>query len=125
GERLQYGADGLPEQNGSYTASFVCNIPNAVVSGETVVPARASVYGHGLLGNNTEVSAGNVRRMGNEHNFVFCATRWIGMSFEDVPNAVTILMDLSHFPTLADRLQQGVLNTLFLARLMIHPDGLV
>jgi hypothetical protein len=124
GQRLNYGANGLPEVNGVYSAFFVCNIPNAVLAeGGTVVPARAAVYGHGLLGNATEINAGNVRRMGNEHGFVFCATRWIGMSFEDVPNAVTILRDLSRFPTLADRLQQGVLNTLFLGRLMIHAGG--
>lgn len=125
GERLSYGSNGLPQRTGSYAASFICNIPKAVLDGETVIPARASVYGHGLLGNNSEVGAGNVRRMGNEHNFVFCATRWIGMSFEDVGNAISILNDLSRFPTLADRLQQGVLNTLFLARLMVHADGLV
>jgi hypothetical protein len=37
---------------------------------------------------------------------------------------VYILNDISRFPTLADRLHQGILNTLFLGRLMIHPDGL-
>ena len=25
--------------------------------------------------------------MGDEHNFVFCATDWVGMAFEDIPNA--------------------------------------
>ena len=34
-----------------------------------------------------------------------------------------IIDDLSTFHTLADRLQQGHLNTLFLGRLLIHPDG--
>jgi hypothetical protein len=61
--------------------------------------------------------------MGDEHNFVFCATKWIGMADEDIPNVVTILADLSGFPTLTDRLQQGMLNQLWLARLMIHPNG--
>jgi len=63
--------------------------------------------------------------MANEHNFVFCATDWIGMAMTDIPNAATILVDLSNFPTLTDRLQQAVLNQLFLARLMIHPSGFV
>jgi hypothetical protein len=105
----------------------MCIVPRAAVAGPEggAVPARPSVYGHGLLGSEREVAAGNVRRMANEHNFVFCATKWIGMSEEDVPNAVQILGDVSRFPTLADRLQQGVLNTLFLGRLMIHEDGLV
>lgn len=38
-------------------------------------------------------------------------------------NAIAILTDLSRFPSLADRLQQGFLNFLFLGRLMRHPAG--
>src|SRR3954462_5831299 len=41
----------------------------------------------------------------------------------DVPNVVTILHDLSNFPTLADRVQQGMLDFIFLGRAMIHPQG--
>src|SRR5262249_55480390 len=44
---------------------------------------------------------------------------------EDVPNAIGILQDLGKFPSLTDRLQQAMVNQLFLARLMIHPDGFV
>jgi hypothetical protein len=119
-------ANGLPiHQATPQPASFVCNIPFAALADDMspAVPARASIYGHGLLGSNTEVNAGNVEAMGNEHNFVFCATKWIGMSDEDVPNAISILQNLTTFPTLTDRLQQGMLDQLFLARLMIHPNG--
>ena len=63
--------------------------------------------------------------MANEHNFVFCATKWIGLSEEDIGNAVSVLGDLSRFPTIADRLQQGILDTLFLGRLMIDDGGFV
>jgi len=127
GTRFNYAGNDLPQYTGaSYSADFDCIVPKSAVNGEgPPVPARPSLYGHGLLGSEREVGAGNVRRMANEHNFVFCATKWIGMSEEDVPNAVVILGDISTFPTLADRLQQGVLNTLFLGRLMIHADGLV
>jgi hypothetical protein len=61
--------------------------------------------------------------MANEHNFVYCATKWIGLSEEDIGNAVSVLRDLSRFPTIADRLQQGILDTLFLGRLMTADDG--
>lgn len=119
--------NGLPTHQGTQTASFICNIPRAALAnaGASAVPARASIYGHGLLGNNTEVNAGNVQAMGNEHNFVFCATRWIGMANEDVANAISILQDLGKFPSFTDRLQQAMINQLFLARLMIHPQGFV
>ncbi|HEY8518197.1 MAG TPA: hypothetical protein VIS07_22020 [Candidatus Binatia bacterium] len=127
GTRFNYAGSDLPQVNGTYEAVFQCIVPHAALAGPngSAVPARPSVYGHGLLGSEREVGAGNVRRMANEHNFVFCATKWIGMSEEDIGNAVVTLGDISNFPTMADRLQQGVLNTLFLGRLMIHRDGLV
>ncbi len=62
--------------------------------------------------------------MSNEHNFVFCATAWAGFSEDDVPHIVSTLSDLSGFNTIADRMQQGFLNMLFLGRAMIHPQGL-
>jgi hypothetical protein len=46
------------------------------------------------------------------------------MSSEDVPNAAAVLQDISRMPTIADRLQQGMLNMLVLGRLMAHPQGL-
>jgi hypothetical protein len=126
GNRFNIAGDGLPQRNGDYTAPFTCIIPRAAFNADgSAKPARPAVYGHGLLGSEREVGASNVRDMANEHNFVFCATRWIGLSEEDVANAVSILQDLSLFPTLADRLQQGMLNTLFLGRLMKAKDGFV
>jgi hypothetical protein len=124
GNRFNTGADGLPQRNGDYTASFICIIPRAALKPDgSVARARPSLYGHGLLGTESEVNAGNVRNMANEHNFVFCATRWIGLSQEDIANAVSTLQDLSRFPTIADRLQQGMLDTLFLGRLLKAKDG--
>jgi hypothetical protein len=61
--------------------------------------------------------------MSNEHNFVFCATDWSGMSTQDLPNIASILGDLSNFASLPDRAQQGFVNFMYLGRLMIHVDG--
>jgi hypothetical protein len=125
---LVLGPDGLPvHQATTQPASFICNIPFAALPSAAgpAVPARAAIYGHGLLGSNSEVNAGNVESMGNEHNFVFCATKWIGMADEDIATAVGILQELGKFPALTDRLQQAMINQLFLARLMINPHGFV
>jgi hypothetical protein len=125
--RLVLDSNGLPVyQATDQTANFVCLIPKAALAnaGATAVPARASIYGHGLLGNATEVEAGNVQAMANEHNFVFCATRWMGMASDDVTTAISILGELGQFPYFPDRQHQGMLNQLMLARLMIHPNGL-
>jgi hypothetical protein len=126
GNGFDTGQNGLPQRNGDYTAPFTCIIPRAALKPDgTVARARPEVYGNGLLGSEREVAAGNVRDMANEHNFVFCATKWIGLSEEDIGNAVSVLGDLSRFPTIADRLQQGILDTLFLGRLMTDDGGFV
>jgi hypothetical protein len=127
GSRFNNGPDGLPARNGDLQAGFICNIPRAASNNGAapVTPARGGVYGHGLLGSNDEVSSGNVRAMANEHNFVFCATKWIGFSEDDVGVAVTALQDFSNFPKVADRTQQGFLDFLYLARLLHTPNGFV
>ncbi|HUC31794.1 MAG TPA: hypothetical protein VMS14_00235 [Ilumatobacteraceae bacterium] len=126
GNRFNYASDAvdsLPEQNGTIEAPFMCNISVATMSGTE--PAHLVIYGHGLLGSHDEINAGNVRAMSNEHNVVHCATKWAGMSEDDVGNAVATLQNMANFPTMADRLQQGVLNQIFLGRLMTRPGGLV
>ena len=127
GSVFNNGPNGLPTRNGTFTASFICNIPRAATANgsDPVHPARAGVYGHGLLGSNDEVNAGNVKAMSNEHDFVFCATKWSGFAAEDIGTAVSSLQDFSNFPKMADRTQQGFLNFLFLAKLMRSANGFV
>ena len=122
GSSFRYGANGLPAQTPGNTdeANFVCLIPRAATP---ATPARVSLYGHGLLGSANEVNAANVAAMAGEHDFAFCATDWEGMASEDVPNAIGILGDFSKMKSLADRLQQGFVNQLYLGRLLIHPQG--
>ena len=89
-----------PIPGNTMVANFTCLIPRAAVDGPAVRPARPSLYGHGLLGSASEVTAGNIKAMANEHNFVFCATDWSGMSTQDLPNIASILGDLSNFSSL-------------------------
>lgn len=117
-------------------ARFRCQIPRTAVAdfadgSGTVQPARAAIYGHGLFGQSTyaisggEFGGGQVRRMQAEHNIMFCATDWIGMAQDDLVagNIHQILADLTGLPRQLDRSQQGLLNFMFLAELMEHPDG--
>src|SRR5262249_19090992 len=48
---------------------------------------------------------------------------WWGLAEQDTPYDITALQDINNFPAVVDRLQQGVLNTLFLGRLMLNPKG--
>ena len=112
----------LPTRNGSWTAPFRCQITTATSAGN---PGAALVYGHGLLGSERQVTSAGPTLLAENHNYVVCGTPLIGMAEEDTGNAAASLIDPSNFATLVDRLLQGHLNTLFLGRLMIHPDGLV
>ncbi len=108
----------------TYAQRFTCQIPRVAVDGPTVIPGRPSLYGHGLFGSGqTEIEQGQLQALGQEHNFVFCATEWDGMALQDLANTFTVLGDLSRFPTLIDHVQQGFVNMLYLGRLMVHPDG--
>lgn len=113
---------GLPTQTGTYTANFNCMIPRRSV--DTAELSRPSLYGHGLLGSANETTSSPQRTLGNSHGFVFCGTNEIGLAGDDIPLAFTVLQDMGKFPQVGDRLQQGLLNELFLGRLMIHPQGL-
>ncbi|GAA3241567.1 hypothetical protein GCM10010468_78870 [Actinocorallia longicatena] len=116
GSRFHYGPDGLPSQLpfNVQLAGFQCEIPRSAYS----TPGRAALYGHGLLGAESEVGSGAVKALAAEHGFVFCATKWAGLSQDDVATAVLALADLSGFPALADRMQQGLLNMMWLGRAM-------
>jgi hypothetical protein len=103
------------------TAQFECIIPS---SASPTNPARLSLYGHGLFGSAAEVEAPGPQMMATEHNMVFCATNWWGFAEGDIPADAAALQNLNRFPAVIDRFQQGVLNMLFLGRLMRNPQGL-
>jgi hypothetical protein len=97
-------------------AEFTCKFRTDV--GAT----KPTLYGHGLLGGRGEVeggSTGDLRRGGH----AMCGVDWIGMATEDITNVGLILHDISFFPSLADRAQQGFLNFLYVGRALVHPEG--
>ncbi len=126
GSALNVGPDGLPEQNpdvSTILAPFACGISESTMAGTE--RAHIVQYGHGLLGSNLEVDAGNIVAMSNEHNTVYCATKWAGFSEDDIGTAAAALGDMSLFPTFVDRMSQGLLNQLVLGRLMLAGNGLI
>ena len=117
GSRFRLDGRGLPRRSPGnvQVERFICLVPNAGTNG------RALLFGHGLLGGAEAVLP--VAPLASGGNFVACATDWSGMSSEDIPNVLDLSKDLSKFPTLADRNQQGFLNFMFLGRLLVHPQG--
>jgi hypothetical protein len=103
------------------TAAFECIIPGTA---GPIDPARISLYGHGLLGSRNEVTSGPVEALATGHDMVFCATDFWGLASGDTLNDAAALTNVNLFPAVIDRLQQGALNSLFLGRLMLNPQGL-
>ncbi len=122
GGRMMLDGEGNPVQNGIWTANFDCIIPLSVTTGPAAT-GRPAVYGHGLLGNAGEVFASPQRTLSQNYKIVQCATDEIGMAESDVPTVIAALQNVSEFPAIPDRLQQGLLDELYLGRAMISATG--
>jgi hypothetical protein len=119
GSRFKLDKHGLPVRTPGnvYDAPFACIVPNT----SATTPARPLLFGHGLFQDYTAVDS--IALLAPVSNAVICGTNFSGMSNEDLVNAGNVSADLSRFPTMADRLQQGILDFMYLGRAMIHPQG--
>ena len=110
---------------GTTGVRFECVIPNSAVSGITVNQTQSGIFGHGLLGDFTQVD--DMVRFSNSEanvsNTTWCATNWAGFSSDDLGQVITSLGDISNFTKLTDRMVQGFVNMIYLGRAMMHPSG--
>lgn len=123
---IRYG-DGLPDHlpgppplGSTMTTRYLCQIPAQATPDN---PARAGIYGHGLLDSRLAVNYDGVPDLSREFNYLFCAVDFFGFATGDLPNVLLSLLDLSLFPVVPDASQQGMVNFMFLARLLRHPQG--
>jgi hypothetical protein len=111
--------------NATTGVRFECVVPNSAVTGTAVNPTQSGIFGHGLLGDFTQVD--DMIRFtpseANDSNTTWCATNFAGFSSDDIGNVLSSLKDLSNFNKLTDRMQQGFVNMIYLGRAMLHPDG--
>lgn len=115
GPVMNWGDDGKPAQDGTHVQKFWLYIPHSARDGSDHGLIQ---YGHGLLGAGSQTGGSFNGKIANDHKFIFFGTSLAGMSDEDVPSAVFALGNLSGFPFMADRLHQGMLEYLLLARSM-------
>ncbi len=123
---LTVDASGTPVQNGITNPPFTISIPcSALASG--AMPVRPLIIGHGLFGTGRDTVEGFAADPSlGSIDLIMGATDWSGLSNPDIsiPNLVgsfvanQIVLKLKNFPALPDRLRQGQLNTLVLARMM-------
>jgi hypothetical protein len=110
---------------GATGVRFRCLIPNSVAAGGTLHPAESGIFGHGLLGDFTQVSdmVKFPNSLANTNNSVWCATNWAGFSADDISTVATALIDLNNFRKLTDRMVQGFVNIIYLGRAMLNSNG--
>ncbi len=129
GSELVLGSDGFPQQTDTtgtvYEAEFSCLIPKRLTDAAVPQPSRMVLFGHDLLGDRNEVLSAGAIELAQRHRMVICGTDMIGMSSADSQFVIAAYADLSRFGTVPDRMHQGILNSLYLARAMSHPDGFV
>ena len=91
--------DGLPDSVGTMATRYMCQIPEvALVRG----PAKAGIYGHGLLDSRVAITYDGVDDISREHDYMFCAVDWFGFATGDLPNVASTLIDLSFFQVVPD-----------------------
>lgn len=116
--------DGLPDASllGEMSTRYICYLPRTAWD-QAGNAARASLYGHGLLQTRYAVTYDGNEHLGEPYNMMQCALDWFGFAQGDLPNVASTLVDFSLFPVIPDASQQGMLNWMFLARAMQHPEG--
>jgi hypothetical protein len=110
---------------GTTGVRFECLIPNSAVAGNTLHPTQSGIFGHGLLGDFTQVSdmIKFTPSEANISNTSWCATNWAGFSSDDVATVIGVLGDVSKFPQMGDRMLQGFVNMIYLGRAMTMAGG--
>lgn len=127
GSQFAHAANGDVTWNTGFTTDvpFRCTVPKSVETDNPgqITPGVPGLYGHGLLGNRGQVNG--QEQLANRSNTIWCAMDWQGFSDADlIPTVATAMQDMSNFKKLADRMQQGFVNFMYLGRALAHPDGL-
>lgn len=117
--RLHRDGSGRPTLNGTVEAPFTVLIPTSVrdrVAGGGA-PGQMVVYGHGILGERSEIDSRWMTDSASELGWVVIATDWWGMSRPDAGRLLSTLSgSFDDFESTPERLHQGVLNAMGLMR---------
>jgi hypothetical protein len=108
------GPDGLPAQQGWYQIPFTAIVPACAYTSQT--PVGMVIYGHGLMGDATEVAGGVQQTTASTLCMVFAATDLRGMSSQDLAAVATALNDGTHADMVMEVLEQGLVNQVTLVR---------
>ena len=116
--RFVRGPDGRPQFVEYVEVPFVANLPASLAQapgGPAAGPLVA--FGHGLMLTAKDyIDSDELREMSNRFGVVIAGTDWAGMSTPDLLALGVIVLNVSQFPTMTERLQQGMINQIALTR---------
>ena len=118
--QFNFGADGMPAQNGEFEFSVLVHIPRSIKTAGVEMHGLLQ-NGHGLLGSRDEGKHGYLAHMANLHHYVAFATNLMGFDETDVPLATDVLggsPEKAH--GFIDRQVQGHLNQLLVMRFLVN-----
>lgn len=104
---------GEPTPNGWVDRGFVAMIPHDNGSGR---PLELMEYGHGLLGTYGQVFSGYNRRVAYDHGYIYFGATLTGFGGDDPEIIVNAISEGSRLICFSERLHQGVMEYLVLAR---------
>ena len=108
--------DGLPTVQGFYEVPFAAVVPACAYTSPNPVPMI--LYGHGLLGDATEVNCCGIPPVAVDLCMVVAGTDLRGMSVNDTAAVAAALNDESKAGGVFEVLEQGLANYIVLARAM-------
>lgn len=109
-------AAGLPAVQGFYQMPFAAIVPACAYTSQTPVPMI--LYGHGLLGDSTEVDCCGVPPVAEDLCMVIAGTDLRGMSQNDTAAVAAALNDASKADGVFEVLEQGIANYVVLDQAM-------
>ncbi|MFH1463734.1 MAG: hypothetical protein ABIO70_05035 [Pseudomonadota bacterium] len=113
--RIVRDEDGLPAFQGTREVGFSLIIPQSVA--DAGQPGPLVTFGHGLMGDADEyLTWGTIRDIAQRGQAVMVATDWAGMCTDDATAVAQAIIDPSLFVTVAERLEQGMINQIALTR---------
>jgi hypothetical protein len=121
---LNVDANDDPVQNGVTNPAYTIGIPCPAIEAEGPV-VHPVLLGHGLFGTGDGMVTGFASGLGLDVDVIVGATNFRGLSSTDLGFIINQVIGTSvtgnqfdNFPALPDRLKQGQINTLVLARMM-------
>ena len=106
---------GVPTPNGWVDRDFVAMIPRDDGSGRSL---ELMEYGHGLLGTYQQVFGSHNAQVGYDHRLIYFGATLTGFGSDDVDIIISGIAKASRLRWFTERIHQGVMEYLLLARAM-------